>query len=553
MRTRNSILNFISTYGFYLLRVVFELYKVKLFLSVLGQDVHALNQLYSNVFKYLSIVEGGIGLACLYKLYKPLAEKDYDTVNVYFSTLKKTFKNIGLVILGGGVFLVFVLPYLIHDNPFTFSMLVLTFFTFIVRNVIDYFMYAPRFIITADHQQYKINILNNGMDVVEEIVQVAMLLGLKHIMASSGLASITELMWLYWLYLLPAIGIRVVQNILINRKVKKIYPWLHEVQKTDKSIKKDVEHLLVIKIVNLIHNNDDIILLSAFAGSFYVTMYGFYNYFNTFCDKSVTQAYKAMKNGIGNVTVVDSKDKVLKNMAQVRTIYSFVAVVMIVLLYFSMNPFIAIWSGKAEYVVNGITLVMILACIYSKIMINEAKMLTEVYGLFANVKWMLVISAVINWVVSIVMVLVLPAEYKIAGVLFGTVVGDFGLQLWAYSYVGYKHLTGGYRFEYVAHNFKNAFIIVAVIFVVQLLKIDTWIVPSSYVSWFLYSCVNGLICLVLIAGLFLLLFPKTFKRGVRQILNANKQIAKMGHKSAKKPTEAMIENKDKGDTDHEHN
>ncbi len=538
MRTRNSILNFVSTYGFYILRVIFELYKVRLFLSVLGQDVHALNQLYTNVFKYLSIVEGGIGLACVYKLYKPLAENDYDTVNVYFSTLKRTFIKIGKIILVGGVFIVFVLPFLINDNPFSFWTLVLTFFTFIVRNVIDYFMYAPRFVVTADHKQYKINLYNNGMDVVEEIVQVGILLFLRHLSVNHGFTDVNELILLYWIYLLPAIGVRIVQNLLINKRVYKLYPWLHEVKESDHSIKEDVEHLLVIKAVNLIHNNDDIILLSAFAGSFYVTMYGFYNYINTFCENSIAYVYKAMKNGIGNVTVVDKKDKVLADMAKVRMFYSLIAVVMVVLLYFSANPFIAIWSGNSAYLVNDFTLYMILACIYSKIIIREAKMLTEVYGLFSQVKWLLVASAVINWVISIVLVLVLPAEYKIAGVLLGTVIGDFGLQLWAYSYVGYKHLTGGYRFEYVAHNFKNAIIIVVVIFAVRLLHIDSLIAPASYLSWFVYSCVNGLICLVLIFVMFDIFFHQTFRPTLKQFWGANKQVLHMKKDAAGKDSAA---------------
>jgi|GEM_PF-717112 len=536
MRTRNSVLNFISTYGFYLIRVVFELYKVKLFLQVLGQDVHALNQLYSNVFKYLSIIEGGIGLACVYKLYRPLAEKDYDQVNIYFSTLKRTFSRIGTIILIGGVGVVFVLPYLIHDNPFSFGLLVLTFFTFIFRNIVDYFMYAPRFVITADHKQYKINIYNNGMDVVEEAVQVAALLLLRQYAVAHGLTDPSSYMMLYWIYLIPAIIIRIVQNILINRKVYQLYPWLHVVPETDKSIRADVEHLLVIKIVNLIHNNDDIILLSTFAGSFYVTMYGFYNYVNTFCDDSISFVYKAMKNGIGNVTVVDTKEKVLEEMAKIRTIYSYISVVLVVILWFATNPFIAIWSGDVKYVVNDVTLVMILACIYSKIMNNEAKMLVEVYGLFAEVKWYLVASAAINWIVSIILVLVLPNDYKIAGVLFGTVLGDFGLQLWAYSYIGYKHLTGGYSFEYVAHNFKNAVIILGVILGVSLLHVDRWIVPDNYLHWFLYACVNSLICVALISVLFYAMFNSTFIPVLKQLWKANKQVADMRRQRHAKET-----------------
>lgn len=157
MRTKKGVLNFISSYVFYFILAILGFIKVKVFISVLGENLYALNQLYISLFSYLSLAEAGIGVAFTYRLYKMLSEKNYNGINAIYSGTKEILKNIGIFMIFVAIILAFFVPLFIKDNTFPNYYILITFLIFVIKNVIDYFMYVPRLIVQADQNMYKIN------------------------------------------------------------------------------------------------------------------------------------------------------------------------------------------------------------------------------------------------------------------------------------------------------------------------------------------------------------------------------------------------------------
>ncbi|MBR0230534.1 MAG: hypothetical protein IJL94_04015, partial [Erysipelotrichaceae bacterium] len=388
MRTRNSILNFISIYGFFLIRVILDISKITMFKTYYGDNLVTLNGIFVNVFNYVNIVEGGLGIAILYRLYKPLVENDYDKINSLYTTLKKMFARIGFIVTGGCLVVVFAIPFLIKDNPFDFGFIFMTFLLYITRNILSYFLIAPRFIIQADHKMYKINVILYGGKVVEVLSEIAALM----------------LGFPYWAYLLPASVIRVVQCLLINRKVKKEYPWLKEVESEEKiDLSADIKNLVVIKGVDLVHNNSDPLLLSSFWGSHTHNVYYYYKYIMKFCRDTVEFLYNSLKSGLGQFFVVNTKEDILKELNRLKITYSFIGVTLVVALNYAIQPFISLWMG-ADYLVSEPVKWMFLTVIYLEVMMFKEKTVLEIYGMFEEMRNRSMIAALVNITISFILV-----------------------------------------------------------------------------------------------------------------------------------------------------
>lgn len=57
------------------------IFKLKIFIQVLGNETLDLYQLFSQIMVYVAIVDGGLGSAILYALYKPNSKNDDTKIN----------------------------------------------------------------------------------------------------------------------------------------------------------------------------------------------------------------------------------------------------------------------------------------------------------------------------------------------------------------------------------------------------------------------------------------------------------------------------------------
>ena len=75
-RTKNSILNFISSIGGQLITIIMQFVVRTVFIHTLGKSYLGINGLFTNILSMLSLAEMGVGSAIIFKMYEPLAKKD---------------------------------------------------------------------------------------------------------------------------------------------------------------------------------------------------------------------------------------------------------------------------------------------------------------------------------------------------------------------------------------------------------------------------------------------------------------------------------------------
>lgn len=109
-RTAKSLKNSIIALGFYLVNLVLQFFSRKIFLEYLGTEILGLNTTASNLLQFLNLAELGISSAVGFTLYKPLYEKDYDTVNEIVTLQGHLYKRIGIGIIIGAIVLMCFFP-----------------------------------------------------------------------------------------------------------------------------------------------------------------------------------------------------------------------------------------------------------------------------------------------------------------------------------------------------------------------------------------------------------------------------------------------------------
>lgn len=498
MRTKNAILNFVTSYSFYFITAILGFLKVSVFINHLGESLYSLNQIYINVFQYISLLEAGMGAALIYRLYKLLVDKDYDKVNRLCAGTKSILRTIGVLIIGVGFVISFIIPVFIKENTYSMAYINITFMLYIIKNSMDYFMFTPQFVIQADQKMYKINLLIYIFRIIE--------VGLEILFILWGFD--------YLIMLIPGVFIRIVSNFIINRRVYKEYPWFNDNVEKDMSVKSDISNLFIHRIVGLIFNNIDIVIISSFLGAFYVTVYSVYNYIVKYTTDTISQIFNAIKDGIGNVINTETKEDVKIILSQVFAMFDFFSVLLVLGFYFVLDKFVAVWVGS-NYIVDFTTLMLFLFLIYYNINIKGSELIKNALGLYRETKRMAMVGAIINLVLSLSLVNVIGLK----GVLLATAIASCCTDMWYLPYITSKVLYGKYSPATLLIHVKNfIFIAIGIIIISPLANmIANAVVVDSILKWVLFSVAVGIIVLVYSLVIFYLAYSN-FKLGIKRVI-----------------------------------
>ena len=87
----------------YVLKTTLQFVVRLVFVHSLPIEYLGINGLFTNLLAMLSFAELGVGPAIVYSLYKPLAEKDTETVKALMRLFQKAYRSIGIFIIVVGI------------------------------------------------------------------------------------------------------------------------------------------------------------------------------------------------------------------------------------------------------------------------------------------------------------------------------------------------------------------------------------------------------------------------------------------------------------------
>lgn len=473
MKSVNSVRNFVTSYVIYIFLVVLGIFKVRVFLNTLGPDPYALNQLYINLYSYLALAESGVGVALIYRFYPKLSSGDTDSLNALYRGGSMIFRGIAGGVLGVGLVGSLLIPFLLKSNPFEWTYISMTFTLFVLRGVVEYFALVPRLLIQADQKAYTINVAVFGSRFIIILCEIGLL--------AMGLD--------YAYSLIPGIFFTLMLNLWIMNYAHRHYPWLTRKGPQDFSVFKDTKHLIVHKVLMLITKNSDVVVISALLGSIPLTIYAAYNYFVKFAFDTFDHIFAAVKDAIGSA-FAESNPNTAALIREYFSIYNFLAISAIAMLYLNTHPFVRLWIG-AQYRIDEVSYVLFMGVVAVGAMRYTYDIYRTALGKFVEIKRIAILQTILNVLFSLGLVTILGMK----GVLIGTLLAFLLTDFWFYP-IRILRLTQAQSLgRYYLTLLLNG-VVLGVILVVSQKSLMLVFGPQNQLgwgAWILYGISSGLL------------------------------------------------------------
>lgn len=397
----NSFMNVISL----IITTIFAFVIRRFLIKYLGIEILGLNGVVVELINTLSLSELGVQTAVIFRLYEPVAHKDYVREGQIFTLFKKAYFIIGSVIFLLGIIMLPTLKYII-DLEISMSIVYAVYAIQLSTIVLSYYTCYYRVIYLVHEQQYFCSRIDILVQVVSYILQIFILVKYKN----------------YYLFLLIE-GIRVlVGNTFIRNQCKKQYEYIFEefqvAERDKKNLFNDLKEIILGNVAGYVYSSTDSILISLFSGTIMVGLISNY--------KMITNAVRTLVGTINNsiaptwgIYLQQEADieKIRVNYNRYNLLQYIECCVLLVPIVCLADDFICLMFGEG-LLVDSLILHLIIADIYIQNMHEPNAIIIRGKGLFHIDKTISIIATFVNFNFSII----LASKYGVAGILIGTLL-----------------------------------------------------------------------------------------------------------------------------------
>lgn len=504
---QKSIINAEVNLLFYFLSLFLAFFSRKIFLQSLGDEFIGLSGTLGNILGYLNLAELGIGSCISFFLYKPLQANNRNSITEIMSVFGYLYRIIGIIILFAGAIISISFPWIFNGIELSLKIVYFSFYVFLCSSLIGYFINYRQILLTADQKNYIVAIYFQTAGIVKTAIQIYLALRYNNV----------------YLWITIEFFFSIIQCIILNWKIHKIYPWLNTnkskgrfLLKKYPSILSNTKQIFIHQIKDFVLKKSDELFIFLFVSLKMVAFYGNYIMITSKISLLFNSALDSVNAGVGNLVAEGDKNKMLSVFWELMTIRHFVAGLLCFSIYYSIEPFISLWLGS-EYILNHNILILLIIYIY----ITNSRGVVDIYnhahGLYSDV-WSAWTELIINVTITIFGGLL----WGIIGILLGKIVSlTFIVIFWKPYYL----FSSGLHLP-VSLYWKGAikyYIIFAISFIISTyitkgLPISPY---ASYLSWLLFSSIN--VVSYIIINITLLCF---FANGGRECLNRIKNFRK---------------------------
>lgn len=498
MKTKKTMLIFITDIIPLLVVSFLGIFKFKLFLQVLGSETLGLYQLFTQIMTYVALVDGGLSSAVLYSLYKPNATGDKKKFNALLAGAYRRFMLIGALVFGITFIVSFFVPFFIKDMPFDYWYIILTFLLFSLSNVVGYFFVPYHCLLEVKEKKHLYNVIIQGGQIVLSVTEIIMLIYNVRFEYILIMHSIVKLL----------------SHLVEMYICKREFPDIKLTQKErDYGFKNKIGALMFHKINGLVGSNIDSIILSSMLGLEYVAIYSTYNYIINMMKNILGKLSTSMTAIIGNY-MVKSTEKVYEIFHEFNSMLFYIAIVICTSLTLAIDGFIEIFY-EGEIQTEFLIAISFVAILFTFIIKMSTTLFVSAGGLYKETRHCAITDTVVNLVLSLVLV----RYIGISGVLIATAVAVFIAEYILKTRVVHKYIFNKSSKVFFVKNIK--FFIIYIIdlvlgyYVINLFTINNILV--WFIVFLIFTIINGLIIL----GLFYLMKEVTFIQRFKYLLKRN--------------------------------
>jgi len=407
-RIKNTEKNIKYGYISILITTVLSFISRSVFVKILGTDYLGANGLFTNILNVLSFAELGIGVAMNFSLYKPVAYGDREETKSLMHLYKKAYRIIAIIVAVLGIALLPFLRYIIKDaGKIAHNELVIYYLIFLFNTSTSYLVSYKFSLTNAEQKNYiQTNIQTVGT-VFTYTIQIVVLIVTKN----------------YLFYLISNSFVQLFQKIYSSYYMNKRYPILLEKdfaplnEEKKAPIIKNIKALILHKIGDISVHQTDNILISTFISLSVVGIISNYNLVMLGVSQFINIIFNSVTSSFGNLIATEGIEKQYKTFKTYRYIGFWIYGFSAIAFYILLTPFISLWLGS-DKTVDDVVIALIITNYYfmgHRIVINNFK---TAAGLFDADKFVAIAQAVVNLVVSVIMV----KQIGLAGIYVGTVL-----------------------------------------------------------------------------------------------------------------------------------
>lgn len=502
-RTQNVKRNLIFNIVRFATQLVLQFVLRTILIYYMGNEYIGLNGLFTNIFNFLSLAELGIGNAIVFSMYKPIAQNDIEKVKALQNLYKKFYLIIAIIIIAvGGVITPFVNVFINGEVTVDINIYIL-FVMYLVNSIVGYFSAHKRSLLFAYQRNDVENKIKTLLFTLMTVTQIIVILLTKN----------------YYLFFAVNIVFTILESVFVHIMANKLIPEINgkgsEIDaSTKKQITKNITALSLHRIGSAIVNSTDTILVSSFFGVVVLGAYSNYALIISSLTTLFSLVTTAFSGSVGNLIASTNIDYAYGKFKQINFLFSYLSSFCTICLICLFQPFIKVWTGGGEYLLNFSTVVIISLSFYFSKMRLGVNMFKDCAGLYWQDRWKPLVEALVNLGVSILLAFFMGID----GIFIGTIISTFAAPLWVEPLVLYKHYFKKKVSTYFTRYLLD-FLIMAVSCVIC--YIVCYFIPDGSIWWLILKFA---VCIMLSNVLLILAYlpTKEFKEWLGLIKDALK-------------------------------
>lgn len=489
-RKKSAVLNISVSLISQIATIICGLIAPRLLLAHFGSETYGATTSIAQFLSYIALMEGGIGGVARAALYKPLAEKDMNTISNILFAIKRFFNKVGLIFIVYVLIIAFSFKYISSINSLDYLSTCLLVVIISLSTFAQYFIgISYSLLIQADQKTYIVTGVST-LTVIFNTICVVVLVNLNfNILVVKLVSSI----------------IFVLRPIYMAIYCRKHYKLAK--RPTEKHILKDTKEGLAQHIAYFVHLNTDVVILTLLSSLKNVAVYSVYYLIISNVQSLATSFSAGMEAIFGEMYA--KKEKNLKDtFLKYEDLMSIVGIILFVSTAILIVPFVKLYTKDitdANYVQPLFALIMIFASLIYLMRLPYHNMVIAA-GHFRETKIAAYGEAFLNVVISLALVW----KFGIVGVAVGTAVATTFRYFYYAVYLSKTILEISIK-SFVKRNIVN-FTLVGVLLILAS-KIMDKITIGNYFDW----AVVGVLVFVATTIITLSVYACFYKGSIKQM------------------------------------
>lgn len=451
-RMKNSIRNIWYRLISQIASIILKFVSRTIFIYILGVEYLGISGLFSEILQMLSLADLGFGTAMVFSMYKPLADHDEIRLTQLVALYKKIYTVIAIVITVIGISLIPFLKYLVNleeDIPY----LTVYYLLYLANTVSSYLVVYKTCILNADQKNYLVSKYNTIFNFLS-LIATSIFLLLTHN---------------FMIYLIIQVVFTYANNFYVSHIAEKQYPYINN--KVEKLPKEDGKHIFenvksvfIYKVANTLVSSIDNTLISVLIGT---TVVGFYSNYSMIVNNVIlfiNIIFSSVTASIGNMVVEANKKKNYDVYCSMQFVSFLLSSVAITVTYLVLDDLISVWLGN-KFVLEPLVSLAIALNMYFSVVLMPIWSYREATGMYLQTKYVMVATAIVNLVVSII----LGKTLGLAGILFATSIARISTYFWYEPKLLFKQFFEEKVWNYYKGIIKNIVVTLGVIIICSLI------------------------------------------------------------------------------------